>query len=188
MTIDPKADLRRAALIRRENAHAPARAAAAGAILADMLAPWRGAVIAGYLPIRTEIDPRPVMAQMAAHGPVAVPIITGKAMPLAFRAWQPDCALVSGPFGTLAPREGAALVPRVVIVPMLAFDRAGHRLGYGGGYYDRTLAGLRAAGDVLAVGFAYASQETPAPLPTEPTDARLDMLVTEAGVLHFPPA
>ncbi|RVT86586.1 5-formyltetrahydrofolate cyclo-ligase [Rhodobacteraceae bacterium CCMM004] len=175
-----KAAARQAAFARRKAAHAALGAGAGAAALAAALAPWRGRPLAGYLPIRTEIDPRPAMAEAARHGPVAVPVIEGPGKPLRFRRWTPEAALVEGPFGVAIPAEGPWIVPEVLIVPLLAFDARGWRLGYGGGYYDRTLAGLRAAGPVHALGFAFAAQEVPH-VPTDPTDAPLDGVVTERG-------
>jgi 5-formyltetrahydrofolate cyclo-ligase len=181
---------RAAATARRAAAHAAADGAAEAAAdhLLALVDDRSGlAVASGYLPIRDEIDPLPAMRRLAARGlRVAVPVIAAKATPLRFRAWTPDCAMVPGPFGTMAPATGDWLTPDLLIVPLLAFDRAGHRLGYGGGYYDRTIAGLRAIGPVLAIGFAYAAQEV-ARVPVEATDAPLDAVVTEAGALHPSP-
>jgi 5-formyltetrahydrofolate cyclo-ligase len=173
-----KAEARREAFARRKTAFAAGQGAAA-AHLAAVLAGQAGRVLSGYIPMRTEIDPLPAMAAHA--GPVCVPVVPGKGVPLRFRRWTPGCAMVEGPFGALVPAEGDWLVPQVLIVPLLAWDRRGFRLGYGGGYYDRTLEGLRAAGPVLAVGFAFAAQEVAA-VPVEPTDQRLDAMVTENGL------
>ena len=175
-----KVAARAAALARRAAAHAAGVEAAAQEALAEVLAPHAGRPLAGYLPTRTEVDPLPVMA--AWSGPVGVPVIEGRGLPLRFRAWRPDCGLTEGPFGVRIPVDGAEIAPEVLIVPLLAFDRTGVRLGYGGGYYDRTLARLRAAGSVIAVGFAYAAQEADA-LPREATDAPLDAIVTEHGLV-----
>lgn len=154
----------------------------AAEILADCLAAYRGCVLAGYMPMRTEIDP---LAAMAAHqGAVGVPVIMGKGQALRFREWSPGCAMVAGEFGALVPEDGAWVVPEVLIVPLVAFDARGYRLGYGGGFYDRTLEGLRALRPVLAVGFAFSGQEM-AEVPIDPTDQRLDMMVTEQGVVRF---
>ena len=108
----------------------------------------------------------------------------GPAQALRFREWSPGCTLVEGAFKALIPAEGAWIDPEVLIVPLLAFDARGFRLGYGGGFYDRTLEGLRARRPTLAIGFAYAAQEIEA-VPIEPTDQRLDAIVTEAGVRLF---
>src|SRR5690606_13206435 len=124
----------------------------AAQLLADWLAPHRGKVLAGYMAMRTEIDPTPAMA--AHDGPGCVPVIVAAGQPLRFRQWSPGCRMVAGTFGALVPEEGAWLEPEVLIVPLLSFDRRGFRLGYGGGFYDRTLEGLRARHPVLAVGFA----------------------------------
>jgi 5-formyltetrahydrofolate cyclo-ligase len=178
-----KAAARKAAFARRKVAfdtHGPGQAG----MLSSVLAGYRGAPVAGYMPIRTEISPLAAMAEAAAHGPVGVPVIRAEGQPLWFSRWEPDCAMIDGPFGASVPALGEEMVPEIVIVPLVAFDRRGGRLGYGGGFYDRTLQGLRARGAVLAIGFAFAAQEAE-DLPLEPTDQPLDMIVTEAGVLTF---
>ena len=181
---DTKAAARKAAFARRKAAFEAGQGAGAARRLLGWLAPHRGRVLAGYMPIRTEIDPLPVMAEMAAHGPVCVPVIEGAGRPLRFREWKPGCALTEGPFGARVPESGAWLSPEVLIVPLVAFDRRGGRLGYGGGFYDRTLEALRAVRPTLAVGYAFAAQEAGA-LPLEPTDQKLDALVTEREVIRF---
>lgn len=178
---DVKAAARDAAFAARKLAFAAGQGQAAE-ILGDYLAKQAGKVLSGYMPMRTEIDPLPAMA--AHQGPVGVPVIVGKGQPLRFREWSPGCRMVEGTFKAMIPEEGAWLEPQVLIVPMLAWDRRGYRLGYGGGFYDRTLEGLRAKGPVLAIGFAFAAQEVEA-VPTEPTDQRLDAVVTEKGVTVF---
>ena len=178
---DIKALARKAAFERRADAFAAGQGQAAE-ILADFLAGQAGKVLSGYMPMRTEIDPLPAMA--AHQGPVGVPVIIGKGLPLRFREWTPGCRMVEGTFKAMIPEEGAWVEPQVLIVPLLAFDARGYRLGYGGGFYDRTLEGLRAPGPVLAVGFAFAAQEVPE-VPIEPTDQRLDAVITEQGVRVF---
>jgi 5-formyltetrahydrofolate cyclo-ligase len=178
---DIKALARSEAYARRAVAFAAGQGQAAE-ILADFLAGQRGRVLSGYMPMRTEIDPLPAMA--AHQGPVGVPVIVAKATPLRFREWSPGCPMVEGAFKAMIPEEGAWVEPQVLIVPMLAFDARGYRLGYGGGFYDRTLEGLRARGPVLAVGFAFAAQEV-AEVPTDEFDQRLDAVVTEKGVTIF---
>ncbi|QUS35052.1 5-formyltetrahydrofolate cyclo-ligase [Falsirhodobacter algicola] len=176
-----KAELRHQALAARGIAHGAGQGAAA-AHLADWLAPHAGRVLAGYLPLRTEIDPR---AAMAAHdGPVCVPVIEAAGLPLRFRRWTQDTPLEHGPFGVMIPATGDWLEPEVVIVPLVAFDASGYRLGYGGGFYDRTLERLRQRGPVVAVGFAFAAQQWPA-VPVEVTDQPLDAVITELGLTTF---
>ena len=126
----------------------------------------------------------PALLGHAHPGVVGVPVIMGKGLALRFREWSPGAAMVDGPFGALVPQDGAWVVPEVLIVPLVAFDARGYRLGYGGGFYDRTLEGLRAQGLVWAVGFAFSGQEPPE-VPIEVTDQRLDVLVTENGVVRF---
>ena len=176
-----KAEARKAAFAARKVAFAAGQGQAAE-LLADFLATQRGRVLSGYMPMRTEIDPLPAMA--AHQGVVGVPVIPGRAMPLRFREWSPGCAMVEGEFGALIPAEGGWIEPEVLIVPLLAFDARGYRLGYGGGFYDRTLEALRARRPTLAVGFAFAAQEV-AEVPIDATDQRLDAVVTEAGVRLF---
>lgn len=174
-----KAEARKAAFGVRKAAFAAGQGQAAE-LLADFLADRAGCVLAGYMPMRTEIDPLPAMA--AHQGPVGVPVIPGRDQPLRFRQWAPGAEMVAGEFGALIPAEGAWLEPQVLIVPLLAFDRRGFRLGYGGGFYDRTLERLRQRHSVLAVGFAFAAQEVPE-VPTENTDQPLDAIVTDQGVI-----
>ena len=141
-------------------------------------------IVAGYRPIRTEIDPTPLMQALGARGArLCVPVIEGKGRPLAFREWQPGAAMLPGPFGAEIPAEGDWLTPEALIVPLVGFDAQGWRLGYGGGFYDRTLAGLRAGPGAVALGLAYAAQAVAA-VPREPTDERLDAVATEAGLYH----
>jgi 5-formyltetrahydrofolate cyclo-ligase len=179
MSLDEvKKEARRAAFARRKVAFA-ARRGNEARLLAEVLAGHRGRAMSGFMPMRTEIDP---LQAMAAHkGPVGVPVIMGKGLPLRFRLWAPDARMVEGEFGALVPESGDWIVPEVLIVPLLAFDRRGYRLGYGGGFYDRTLAALRAAGPITAIGFAFAAQEVDK-VPTDATDQCLDLVVTEAEV------
>ncbi|MGB3281240.1 MAG: 5-formyltetrahydrofolate cyclo-ligase [Pseudorhodobacter sp.] len=178
MDVTLKKAARAAAFAARKRAFEAGQGQAAE-ILADYLAPYRGKVLAGYMPMRTEIDPLPAMA--AHQGVVCVPVIMGAGQALRFREWSPGCVMEPGEFGALIPAEGAWVVPEVLIVPLVGFDARGFRLGYGGGFYDRTLEGLRARGPVLAIGFAFDGQEMPE-VPIEPTDQKLDVMVTESGV------
>jgi 5-formyltetrahydrofolate cyclo-ligase len=179
-----KAAARVEAMARRSTLQDPARDTAICARLLDFLKPFPGRPVSGYWPMRSEVDPRAALLALAGKGPVGLPVVTGKGEPLVFRAWHPAMALEPGSFGALIPpATAAALVPEVVILPLLAFDRAGWRLGYGGGFYDRTLARLRHGGKVLAVGVGYAGQEIDA-VPHDPeTDAHLDAIVTDDEVI-----
>jgi 5-formyltetrahydrofolate cyclo-ligase len=144
-----------------------------------------GCVVSAYWPIGSEIDPRPLITHLHEDGhPIALPVIQARGDPLVFRAWRPEDRLEPAAFDTRVPLENQPeLTPRVLIVPLLAFDRAGYRLGYGGGFYDRTLARLRESGAVLAVGVAYAAQEV-AQVPRDGTDQPLDWIVTEAETIR----
>ena len=176
-----KAEARATGFAARKLAFARGQGQAAE-ILADFLAQFAGKPLAGYMPMRTEIDPLPAMA--AHQGAVGVPVILGPGQALKFREWTPGCAMTEGAFKAFIPVEGAWIEPAVVIVPLVAFDARGFRLGYGGGFYDRTLEGLRAGAGVVAVGFAFDGQEMPI-VPIEETDQKLDFMVTESGVRAF---
>jgi len=139
-------------------------------------------VISGYMPMRSEIDPLPTMA--AHSGPVCVPVIVAKAQPLEFHRWTQEGEMVEGQFKALIPAARDPLTPQAMIVPLLAFDRFGYRLGYGGGFYDRTLQGLREQAAVVAIGFAFDEQEV-AEVPRDATDQRLDAIVTPSRVIGF---
>jgi 5-formyltetrahydrofolate cyclo-ligase len=196
---EQKAALREAAQARRKTAYDAARAragrSAAEAAREHFLAAGlnRGPegharVASGYRRIRTELDPEPLMLALLKAGcRLCVPVIEGRGLPLRFREWSPGVRMQPGPFGAQVPVEGEWLEPDLLIVPLLAFDAAGRRLGYGGGFYDRTIARLRAAGPVHAVGWAYAAQEVPE-VPADATDALLDAIVTEAGVVRPTPS
>ncbi|WP_456390361.1 5-formyltetrahydrofolate cyclo-ligase [Profundibacter sp.] len=175
---------RKAGYARRKAVHDTAHGPLAQARLLEFLEPHAGQTISGYMPIRTEIDPLPVMVKMASGGFMTVPVIEGAGLALKFREWTPTCEMLAGPFGAKVPARGAWLEPEVLIVPLIAFDRSGGRLGYGGGFYDRTLEMLRARRKTIAVGFAYAGQEAQA-LPLEATDQPLDAIVTERETLLF---
>ncbi|MEZ5777956.1 MAG: 5-formyltetrahydrofolate cyclo-ligase [Paracoccaceae bacterium] len=149
-------------------------------LLREVLAAHPREVLAGYMPMRTEIDCLPAMA--AHDGPVGVPVILGAGQALRFRTWTPHAPMVAGEFGAFVPEKGDWLKPGLLVVPLLAFDRRGFRLGYGGGFYDRTLEGLRKGAAITAIGFAFAAQEVDA-VPVEPTDQPLDLIVTEREVI-----
>lgn len=171
-----KAALRRIASDARAKAFDVLGKDAGHPLLLDALRNHSGKTVAGYLPMRTEISP--LGALIHHRGPVCMPVMTGRAQPLRFRQWTPDATLVTSDFGTRAPESGVWCVPHVLIVPMLAFDRRGFRLGYGGGFYDRTLSELRRGPGCFAIGFGFAAQEVDH-VPSGPLDAALDMIVTE---------
>ncbi|MBY0421400.1 MAG: 5-formyltetrahydrofolate cyclo-ligase [Parvularculaceae bacterium] len=144
-----------------------------------------GAVVALYASMRDELDTALLAEALRGKGhSIALPVVVKKGMPLAFRRADAGVRLIPGRFGVLEPGpEHETLRPDVVVCPMLAFTRAGDRLGYGAGYYDRTLGELRASGAVLAVGYAFGAQEIEK-LPTTPQDAPLDWIVTEREAIR----
>ncbi|HSZ11545.1 MAG TPA: 5-formyltetrahydrofolate cyclo-ligase [Rhizomicrobium sp.] len=182
-----KSDLRQEARARREAlARAMPDFPSQLARFADRLPLPGNAVVAGYWPTKSEADPRALMLALSRNGyPLALPCVEKKDAVLIFRSWYEDHCLVANIFGLEEPEPHRAIVvPSVVFVPLLAFDAAGHRLGYGGGYYDRTLAALPGA---AAIGIAYAGQEM-ASLPREAHDHPLDAILTEQGLRRFVPA
>ncbi|WP_298859558.1 5-formyltetrahydrofolate cyclo-ligase [uncultured Sulfitobacter sp.] len=179
---EAKAAARKAAFARRKPLFEQANAAQSE-YLSEVLAGYRGVPTSGFMPIRTEIDPRPAMGEAAAHGMVGVPVIEAEAQPLKFARWTPEAEMVAGHFGAKVPVVLEFFEPEIVIVPLLAFDRKGGRLGYGGGFYDRTLEILRGRRAILAIGFAFAGQEVDV-APLEETDQPLDLIVTEVGVIE----
>jgi 5-formyltetrahydrofolate cyclo-ligase len=146
-----------------------------------------GAAVSAYWPVRSEIDTRPLLTALHEAGHACgLPVIVRRGAALIFRRWQPGMTLLARPFGLLEPGpEAEEVIPDIVLVPLLAFDSAGRRLGYGGGYYDCTLAGLRRAGrEVVAIGVAYAAQGCDH-VPADESDERLDWVVTEQGAIRF---
>jgi 5-formyltetrahydrofolate cyclo-ligase len=139
-------------------------------------------VVSGFHPFKSEIDVLPLLARLASEGWVtALPIVRAERQPLIFRQWAPGEPTVPGVWGIPMPAEEAPDVePDVLLVPLLAFDRLGYRLGYGGGFYDRTLAHLRQKKQVTAIGIGYAGQEVSL-VPRGGMDQRLDYVLTEAG-------
>lgn len=183
-----KADLRAVALAKRDALSDERRAAAAQA-LAERGLPFAVTpelVVSGYSPIRSEIDPVPLMRALAAQGArLALPAVMARGKSLAFRAWSPSDRLMMGPLGILEPSPAAAeLIPDIMLVPLAAFDRAGHRIGYGAGHYDFTLAHLRKVKAVTAVGIAFAAQEIKA-VPALQHDVALDYVLTETKTFDF---
>ena len=185
---DAKAVLRREALARRDALPRELRAAAAEAIAARPfpLAIEPGAVVSGFMPMKSEINPIPLMRKLADAGAtLALPVVAGKGKPLIMRAWSLGEPLASGVWGIREPKpEAPEVFPDILIVPLLAFDRRGHRIGYGAGYFDMTIAALRARKPVVAAGIAFAAQEI-AEVPTTPRDASLDLVLTEREVIDW---
>jgi 5-formyltetrahydrofolate cyclo-ligase len=183
-----KAVIRREVQARRDALPPDLRTAAAQAIAARPFpVPVRaGAIVSGFMPVKSEINPLPLMRVLAESGAqLALPAVIGRGQPLIMRAFTFGEPLASGVWGIREPRHGALQVdPDVVIAPLLAFDRSGHRIGYGAGYYDMTIAALRAKKSILAVGIAFAAQEI-TNVPTTPRDARLDLVLTEREIIDF---
>ncbi len=180
---DEKAAARKAAYLRRKMA-APALAEPANRHLEAAVRAAPGKVVSAYWPIRTEIDPRPTIHALAESHMVGLPVVNRAGLPLRFRRWKPGTEMEVGAFGAEIPTDSEEVVPDILIVPLAAFSEDGYRLGYGGGFYDRTLEILRAGGPVTAIGFAYDVQCTKL-LPVEPTDQPLDIVVTETGLRRF---
>jgi 5-formyltetrahydrofolate cyclo-ligase len=143
-------------------------------------------IVSGFMPMKTEIDPLPLMRKLEGQGArLALPVLVGRGKPLVMRAWTFGEPLSEGVWGIREPEpEADEVAPDILLVPLLAFDRAGGRIGYGGGYYDRTLTALRATKKVTAVGIAFAAQEVPQ-VPVGAGDARLDLVLTEREVIDF---
>jgi 5-formyltetrahydrofolate cyclo-ligase len=192
MSVSPadqsKNDLRTAALASRDVLSSEQRTVAAEAIATRGL-PFelmRGTIVSAYSPIRSEIDPIPLMRTLAARGArLALPAVMARGKSLAFRAWSPNDRLLLGPLGILEPSPAAAeIIPDIILVPLAAFDRLGHRIGYGAGHYDYTLAHLRKVKPITAIGLAFAAQEIKA-VPALQHDVALDYVLTETHVLDF---
>jgi 5-formyltetrahydrofolate cyclo-ligase len=183
-----KASLRTTALKKRDALSDDERAAAADAIAVRGLpfALQQGAIVSGYAPIRNEIDPKPLMRKLASAGArLALPTVTARGQSLIFRAWSVGDRLLLGPLGILEPSPVAAeVVPDIMLVPLAAFDRTGHRIGYGGGYYDHTFAHLHKVKAVIGVGLGFAVQEIRS-VPALPHDVALDYVLTEKKVFDF---
>lgn len=183
---EEKALLRNEALARRDALPAAERQAAAEVIAARAfpLAVPAGAIVSGFVPMRSEINPMPLLKRLAAAGArLALPVVAGRGRPLIMRAWEFGAPLDAGVWGIRQPKADAAEVdPDILIVPLAAFDRGGHRIGYGAGYYDMTINRLRGLKPVAAVGIAFAAQEIPK-VPATERDARLDLVLTEREII-----
>ena len=178
-----KHDIRKKIFVKRKLAY-NARDTSETVFLSSFLRDFRGQSVAGYMPIRTEIDPLPAMTEMSLYGKVGVPVIQGMNKPLLIAQWTPSTKMREGQFGAQVPVSKNFFDPELLIVPLVAFDRQGGRLGYGGGFYDRTLEKLKMTQPVLAVGFAYSCQEIEQ-VPLEMTDQSLDFVITEKAVLDL---
>ncbi len=145
-----------------------------------------GAVVSGFFPLKTEINPLPLMRKLADAGvPLALPAIAGRGRPLIMRAWSFGAPLKAGQWGIREPTPDAAEVaPDILIVPLACFDRQGHRVGYGAGYYDMTIRALRAKKPISAIGIAFAAQEIPR-VPATERDERLDLVLTEKEIIDL---
>ena len=189
-----KAALRKVAAARRvvlmeSDPDASARLAAQADIIINLARQERSAgIVAAYMPIRSELSPLPLVSALVAQGiETAMPETPSPGNPLVFRHWAPGDDLVDGPYGTQQPSPMAQIVvPGVILVPMLAYDAACWRLGYGGGFYDRTLAALRTTGNsVAAIGIAFDGQLVDK-VPVGPFDMPLDAVLTPSGVRSGP--
>jgi 5-formyltetrahydrofolate cyclo-ligase len=183
-----KAQLRAALQARRDALPADERQAAAQTIAARAfplpIAP--GTIVSGFMPLKSEINPLPLMQKLAGAGAsLALPVIAGRGKPLVMRAWSWGEPLNAGVWGIREPKPEAREVdPDILLVPLLAFDRSGQRIGYGAGYYDMTIARLRARKTMTAIGIAFAAQEIAA-VPTTAFDAPLDLVLTEREVIEL---
>jgi 5-formyltetrahydrofolate cyclo-ligase len=186
-TKSPKAELRNEALARRDALPANVRAAAVETITARPFpVDVAGKIVSGFMPLKTEINPLPLLRKLAEQGAsLALPAIAGRGKPLIMRAYAFGDEFARGQWGIREPKpEAAEVAPDILIVPLACFDRAGHRIGYGAGYYDMTITALRAKKTVTTIGIAFAAQEIPQ-VPATPRDARLDLVLTEREVIDF---
>jgi len=184
---EQKAELRNKALARRDALPAEMRAAAAETIAARAFPlPIAGTIVSGFMPLKSEINPLPLMRRLADAGAkLALPAIQGRGLPLIMRAYAFGDEFARGQWGIREPKPQAPEVaPDILIVPLACFDRAGHRIGYGAGYYDMTIRALRARKQIVAVGIAFAAQEIPR-VPATDRDERLDLVLTEREVIDL---
>src|SRR3954467_398091 len=183
-----KAALRQEAIARREAMPAAARQQAVEIIAAREfpIAIVPRTIVSGFMPLKSEINPLPLMRKLAGAGAtLALPVVKGRGQPLTMRAYAFGDVLASGQWGIREPKpEAAEVFPDILLVPLAAFDRAGHRIGYGAGYYDRSIEALRGGNRTVAVGLAFAVQEI-GPVPALPHDAVLDYVLTESDTFEF---
>jgi 5-formyltetrahydrofolate cyclo-ligase len=183
-----KGDLRKIALDARDALSETERAAASEA-LAKRGLPFEmvaGTIVSGYSPIRNEFDPAPLMERLAAQGArLALPAVPARGKSLVFRAWSPGDRLTLGPLGIPEPSPAMAeLIPDIMLAPLAAFDGLGHRIGYGAGHYDFTLAHLRKLKPITVIGVGFAAQEIKA-VPALAHDVALDYVLTEKKAFDF---
>jgi 5-formyltetrahydrofolate cyclo-ligase len=187
-SVDAKAVLREQAIARRDALPPSVRQQAAEIIAAREfpVAVAPGTIVSGFMPLNSEINPLALLRKLAAAGAqLALPVVAGRGKPLTMHAYAFGDELAAGQWGIRQPKpEAQEVAPDILVVPLLAFDRAGHRLGYGAGYYDMTINSLRTCKPVTAVGIAFAAQEIDA-VPITPRDARLDLVLTEREVIDF---
>jgi len=187
MAENPKDTLRQEALKHRGRMHYDVEDidAVLGHLI-EAVKPQAGQVVASYWPMEHEFDTHPIMEHLLAHDVVcALPCVKTDSRVLKFAKWDDKTEMVSGAFDILEPAVKDYVAPDIVLVPLLAFDRKGHRLGYGGGYYDATLAALRAEREIVAVGLAYAQQACLFNLPAEAHDEPLDWVITPRRAHYF---
>jgi 5-formyltetrahydrofolate cyclo-ligase len=184
---EEKQRLRRDALARRDAIPAEVRQAAAETIAARAFpfAISPGSIVSGFMPLKSEINPLPLMKRLAGAGAMlALPVVAGRGKPLVMRAWRSGEPLAEGVWGLRQPKpEAPEVEPDILLVPLLAFDRAGHRIGYGAGYYDMTIARLRTLKIVTAIGIAFAAQEV-STVPATARDEKLDLVLTEREMIE----
>lgn len=157
-------------------------------IFIEAINPGNNKIVSLYFPMGSELDTLPIAQKLWEKGiKTVLPVIQGKASPLLFAEWTKETALKSSAFGTQEPDNSDYTEPDILLIPLLAFDQVGNRMGQGQGHYDATLKNLRTKKDVLAIGVAYSQQAVIFALPTEPHDQKLDMVITEQRVFDFRP-
>ena len=185
--VTQKAELRGQALTKRDALSPEDRAQAAETIAARAFPlAVAGKVVSGFMPLKSELNPIPLLRKLAEAGAqLALPAIAGRGSPLIMRAYVFGDELARGQWGIREPKpEAAEVAPDILLVPLAAFDRAGHRIGYGAGYYDMTIAALRAKKTITAIGLAFAAQEISAG-PATPRDEALDLVLTEREAIDL---
>jgi len=188
VTIHPpsKSALRQSFLERRlqllPNDRASAAQAVAEAFFKHVPLKLKTEIVAGYWPVKAELDALLILRELLTKGHTcALPHVTGEGAPLLFRQWDENTPMTAGKFGLSEPANHNTVLPDIILVPVLAFDARGHRLGYGTGFYDRTLARLKKQKNVRTIGLAYEMQLYPG-LPVEDNDVKMDMIITDRNI------